>query len=258
MLGRSAGDHSIRVTAKMYADNAQTIALTLKGSEEMRTPDLIYEKYYSTHYIWDNKFLREKKQELLPVASLEKPMLIPVHYISYFDYMYFNQEQMPAQISEGIFVLSFNIKSKLNFWKFSTQNDVIYQSTNSTKYVHAPRLILFNSTDFHNTFHFFTGGKLYTKLGFDVYYNNGYKPDSYIPNTGMFYVQNSVSSGKYPKIDLHLTFKVKTVSFFLKYAHANAGYSGPRAFFTALSYASCGLLLWNQLALLRLEFCQKI
>ena len=78
-------------------------------------------------------------------------------------------------------------------------------------------------------------------MGCDFTYVSSYKPDAYMPATGVFYLQQTsnkstiVETGSYPQIDLHLTLKVKTVSFFFKYTHANAGYSGHRQF-TALHY----------------------
>jgi hypothetical protein len=41
-----------------------------------------------------------------------------------------------------------------------------------------------------------------------------------MPSTGAFYIQNTIKAeAAYPRIDFHLTFKVKTVSFYFKYRH---------------------------------------
>ncbi len=69
---------------------------------------------------------------------------------------------------------------------------ILYQHQfNNPEYIHVPELIFYNSTTFNHTLHFFTGGKLFFRLGFDVYYQTSYFPDAYNPAVGAFYLQKS-------------------------------------------------------------------
>jgi hypothetical protein len=240
-LGYGIGDQSIKSTIKMFADKKQSIALTMRGTWDLKTPSYFYDSYYSNHYIWFTKFNREKRQLLSVIASVKKPeVYLAFDYITLFDYIFLNKEAYPEQQTNSpIHLFSLSAFSRIDLWKFIFENRIVYQQS-STNLIHIPSLIFYNSTNFQHVIHFFTGGRLYTKLGFDIYYQTAFYPDAYNPSAGLFYVQNekdvkSRKIGNYPIVDVHLTFKIKNVSFFFKYFHANAGLNGPREF-TAFHY----------------------
>lgn len=79
-----------------------------------------------------------------------------------------------------MYILSFTLNNDINLWKFNIENSILYQK-NSSSYINTPEFILYNSTTFNHTIHFFTGGKLFFRLGFDLYYRTKYKPDAYNP-----------------------------------------------------------------------------
>jgi len=225
-LGYFSGDLSLRLTANMFIDKAKSIELTLKASQETRTPSFFYKNYFSNHFIWtNNNFDKENIQSFSATASTKRPYFkLSVNYISVFHYVYFNTDSIPKQDNSTMYIYSFRFDNNIDIWKFNFENSILYQ-TNSSSNIQAPNLIFYNSTTFQSTIHFFTGGKLYFRLGFDVYYETTYKPDAYNPNVGAFYLQNKEKGGNYPQVDLHLTIKIKTVSFFFKYAHANAAFT---------------------------------
>jgi hypothetical protein len=237
LLGYQSGDHSVSITAKMFADSARTIGLILKYTEEALTPSFYYNSYFSNHYIWFNSFSREKKQILSAVAAIKDPAIsASADYISLADYMYFDNNAMPAQVSSPIYIMAYTLKSRFEFWKFGTENDVTYQVPNTDNYIHVPHLIFYNSTDFKHIFHFFTGGKLFSKIGFDSYYHTSYNQDAYMPATGAFYLQNKIKEGNNFQVDFHITMKIKSVSFYFKYSHANSGFYNDVRQFTATHY----------------------
>ena len=236
LLGYEAGDHSIAITANLFADSAQTIGLTLKASEEAITPSFYYNNYFSNHFIWFNSFTRVQKQVLSAVASMKNPEIsASADYIALDNYVHFNSNAKPTQDINNIYIMAYSLKSRFEFWKFGTENDVIWQLA-KTDSIHVPPLIFYNSTDFQNVFHFFTGGKLYSKIGFDLYYHNSYYQDAYMPATGIFYLQSKIPSGNNLQVDFHITMKIKSVSFYIKYSHANAGYFNDIRQFTAEHY----------------------
>jgi hypothetical protein len=248
ILGYGAGDHAIKGIARMYANQSQTIGLTLNASEEMTTPSFIYNRYISNHYIWqlgknnNPNLTREKKQELSAVFSTKNPdVSLTADYVYYWNFVYFDSTLIPKQVStdKPFFIMTYDLKSKFELWKFSFQNDIIFQkNVNGENYIHAPSLIYYNSTEFQNVFHFFTGGILYTKLGVDMYYTSKYLPDGYSSALGTFFVQSDKSTwtGNSPQFDIHLTCKVKTVSFYFKYSNAAANYTPAQRMFSAMHY----------------------
>ncbi len=245
LLGYSRGDQSMSASANMFLDRNKTIYFLAKASEESRTPSLFYEYYFSNHFKWLhfkwlNSFVPENRKTISAKVSMLKPFInVSADYIECKNYIYFgNDSAVPVQAPNTMYILAFRFESKFDFWKFSTENSVIYQE-NSSSYIHTPKLIFYNSTTFHHIIHFFTGGKIFFRLGFDLYYQTTFKdyyPDAYNPATGAFYLQNNEKALNYPQIDFHLTMKIKTVSFFLKYSHANAGYYGDTQVFVSQHY----------------------
>jgi len=243
-LGQFLGDQSLRLTANTFLNKTKTIECILKASQELKTPGFFYNNYFSNHFIWMNDFGKENIQTFSATALTKKPYFsLSAKYISIKNYTYFGYDSLPAQFNSTMFIYAFRFDNSIDLWKFYIENSIIYQ-TNHSDYIHVPKLIFYNSTSFNHTIHFFTGGKLYFRLGFDVYYQTEYWPDAYNPAVGAFYLQNKEKSGNYPQVDFHLTVKIKTVSFFFKFAHANAnlsyapnnaGYSGYSSF-TAFHY----------------------
>lgn len=240
IIGYGLGDQSLKATAKLYANKKKSIGLVLTWLSELRTPSFLYNEYYSNHFKWDKSFEQEKLQYISGTASLLNPKIeLTGSYLHLSDFVYFSEKALP-EVGGNLDILSFKLDSRLQLWKIGIENYIIYQLPVPDKFANVPSLIYYNSTDFQHVFHFFTGGRLYTKLGVDVLYTSMFKPMAYMPATGIFYMYNPegntvIKTGNYPKIDLHLTIKVKAVSFFIKYSHFNAGYSGKRQFW-ALHY----------------------
>jgi hypothetical protein len=251
LLGYGIGDYSLKASTTLYADSAKTMFLTLKAISELKKPSFLLNNIYSNHFIWNkgDSLLRIKKQELSGLLSIEKiNTSISASYFLYSNMVYFTSDTLSKgkkimhilnlrQADENLHIISFTLKNKINLWKFSTENIVTYQEFNEN-YFHLPKIIYYNSTEFQHTFRFSTGGKLYSKLGVDFRYQTRYKPDTYVPSLGVFALTDENEkdiywTGDYPLIDIHLTFKVKNVSFFIKYAHLNAGYTGTHSFSAA-------------------------
>lgn len=235
LLGYNSGDQSLSLSANLFLDKAKSIGCVLKATQESRTPTFFYNRYLSNHYIWFKDLKREMKQTFSAVASTKNPSVsISANYASISKFIYFSSDSILDQAQNPMYILSFTLNNDINLWKFNIENSILYQK-NSSSYINTPEFILYNSTTFNHTIHFFTGGKLFFRLGFDLYYRTKYKPDAYNPAIGAFYLQNSKELSDYPQVDFHLTIKIKTVSFFFKYTHANAGFNGERQF-TALHY----------------------
>jgi hypothetical protein len=241
ILGYGLGDQSLRAIARLYADSAKTMSLEIIAGSDFRKPSFLLNSIYSNHYIWNkgDSLNRVKKQELSGLLSLNNlNTSVSASYYIYSDMVYFTSSGV-SQTHENLHIFNLTAKNKVYFWKFSTENVFTYQEFNE-KYFHLPKVIFYNSTEFQHTFKFSTGGRLYSKLGVDFKYQTKYKPDTYIPALGVFALSNESDNliywaGNYPVVDVHLSFKVKNVSFYIKYSHLNSFYS-VRAFNAAHYY----------------------
>lgn len=236
VLGYGLGDQLFKISTTFFADSAMAMSITGVAKSELRKPSFLTSSIFSNHYIWNkgDSLNRSKKQELTGILSIDRLNTnIIASYILYSDMVYFTNLGI-AQTHENLNIFDFTVRNKLKIGKFSTENIVTYQKFDKT-YFHLPELIFYNSTEFQHTFRFSTGGKLYAKLGVDFKYQTKYKPDTYLPSLGVFGLteesDNTVFlAGNHLVSDVHLTFKVKNVSFYIKYSHFNAKYAGISTF----------------------------
>jgi hypothetical protein len=236
LVGYNAGDQKLKLEATTYINRSKTLGLSVDASQENKTPSFLLDNYFSNHFVWQRTFKRENRENLSATFFIKNPSIkLKTDYTAVSNYVYFGADTLPLQANNTMHILSFRFDNNIDVWKINFENSIIYQKNSSKSYIHVPDLIIYNSTSFFHTFHFFTGGRLFFKLGFDLYYTSLYNPDAYNPSTGTFYLQNIMEEGNYPKVDLHLTIKVKTLSFYIKYSHLNAGLNGPREF-NALHY----------------------
>lgn len=243
LLGYGVGDQQINVTANLYANKAKTIALQLNAQSNLKTPSFMLMRNFSNHFNYNfyNNFKREKRQELSSTLRLGgKALELTGSYLLLNDFVYFDTLAIPRQ-AESMNLFTGEISSGLKFWKIYTINKAVWQEHDAQRYVHVPRWMLYHSMNLQHTFHFrSTGGRLFTQLGYDVTYTSSFKAANYMPATGVFFLQDGVEIGNYAKIDVHLSMKVKTVSFFVKLSHVNSAYTIRQ--FTALHYPMMPLL----------------
>ena len=64
---------------------------------------------------------------------------------------------------------------------------------------------------------------LITQLGFDLYMTTPYLGNSYMPATGVFYLQNDQEIGGYPFLDVFFSFRLKRVRMFASYNNVLSG-----------------------------------
>jgi hypothetical protein len=236
LLGYGIGDQELSVTANLYANKAKTWALQVNALSSLKTPSFMLVRNFSNHFNYNYYSLkREKRQELSGTLRFGgKALELTGTYLLLNDFIYFDVNAFPKQ-APSMNSLIGEISSELKLGKFFTVNKAVWQEYDGSKYVHVPRWMLYHSMNFQHTFHFHsTGGRLFTQLGYDITYTSAFKAAAFMPATGVFYLQNEKQIGNYAKIDVHLSMKVKTVSFFFKLSHVNSYYTTRQ--FTATHY----------------------
>lgn len=240
LIGRNTGDYDLKTNFNITM--FKNIGIVVKAQRNSSTPSILYERYRSNNFYWNNKFVRQSVNCIGSELNFDK-----IHLKTGFDIknvndlIYMNNQALPAQHKGSLSLSSVYIENELYLWKFRFKNHITYQKSDVKSVIDVPEFIFYNSTDIRHTFSFFTGGKLYTRLGYDLYYYTNFYSDMYMPATGLFYRQTNVKTGGQPKIDVYLDCKVKSVSFFLKYSHVNAGINVNRNFGT-VHYPLDGML----------------
>jgi hypothetical protein len=229
LIGERGGNYDVegRVSTKIgHSENAAITYVNCKAEKTILP--YFYNYYYSNHFIWQNQsesYIRNTGTFGIDVPKVKLYTSFSVSQVN--NYLYFNHSALPTRANSSIQVLTGTIWKKFKLWHFYSIQAFTWQKASNDTYIHLPEYIYYTSTYFDQEIHFFTGGKLQMQLGFDLTYHSAFYADAYMPSTGVFYIQNEKKSGDYPLADVFLKINVKSLSFFLKFAHANAGYSGP-------------------------------
>jgi hypothetical protein len=184
-----------------------------------RKPDYFYNRYIANFYEWNNSFdnTRTWNTEAI-VKSKEKNTGVRVNYTLLGNYVYFNDNSVPAQYNTPFGVSAIQVYGEFDFWKFKTLNEMSFQRSGNMDVLPLPGMAMFHSLSFNQTLF---AKALHFNLGYDLYYYSKYKAYAYEPILGVFHTQDRQQTGNYPFVDLYLNFKVKRTLFYFKYEHVN-------------------------------------
>ena len=97
---------------------------------------------------------------------------------------------------------------------FNSENKVLLQYTTANEVLRLPLAALYSSNYWKQSLF---KGALIADLGFDLYYTTRYRANSYMPATGIFYLQDDNELGGYPFLDVFLAFRVQQTRMFVSY-----------------------------------------
>lgn len=230
-LGRKAGDFNVNGGAsssfRLFKDSA---FVKVNAYLKHTSPSYFENNYYSNHFSWSNNFDKTLKTYLdaglgLHNKHLDVSFNVSVQNIT--NYIYSNNNAVPAQYNGNIQLLTADAIVNLKFGPLYFQNKIVYQQSSNSELLALPEISSYSNL--------FFGFKLFknvlnTQLGADVYYHTAYYAPNYMPATGLFYNQQSQLIGNYPVISAYANFHLKTATFFFKYSHMNALFMAPNYF----------------------------
>jgi hypothetical protein len=211
--------------------------LSVSAVNELRSPDYLYAHYASNHFIWTKNFKQTFQNHLSAKIDISsKKFEIQGDYYLFRNFIFFNDEALPAQYHSDLSILAVSASKQFNFWKITSYNKLVFQKCDNEKILGLPELTFNTSTYLSHLFNFkSTGGKLLTMVGFDMSYNTKYYADAYMPALSTFYRQYEKPLGNYPYFDVFLNVQLKRFRFFLKMEHVNSGWIN-KNYFTVLHY----------------------
>lgn len=178
---------------------------------------------------WHNDFNRLKRVTFT-IKYKMKDFEIGSNIYSTTNFVYFNQKHLPNQFGGSINGINIYTKFKIRFWKFSWDNNVVYQTNNNKEYLKLPSVLA--SSSLYCTFVMFRKA-LIAQVGIDAFYNTQYYADNYLASLNAYYLQkDDFMVGNYPYFDVFVNMTIKRATLFVKYSHINKGLMGYNYYYT--------------------------
>lgn len=219
VLGAQAGDFKLTGNLsgffRLWRDS---VTITAKGAMSNESPSFFQQQYSSNHFRWNNDFNRTYRTQIGGTLAIPtKRTHLDVTFENVSNHIYYDLEGMPRQADGSIQVLAANLRQDFRLGKFFLENNVVYQLSSRPEILPLPTLTLY-----HNLYYLDQWFKvLDVQFGVDLRYHTAYYAPSYMPATGLFFIQDDVKIGNYPVMNAYLNFHLKQVRFFIKYYHFN-------------------------------------
>lgn len=234
VLGDAAGEIDITgdVTTrfKMLGDS-----VSIKGYGYFKNLSVPYllQNYISNHYAWHNSFSKTKRVRI--GGELDIPFTwtnANVGYETLNDYIYWNEDGLPAQHTGAIHVLSARIRQGLHFKAFNWENSLTLQTSSNEQVLPLPKFAIYS-----NLYATFTIARvLHVQLGVDGNYYTKYYAPAYDPATMTFHSQHAQECGNFAIMNLYGNFKMKQARFFIAWTHFNQKITSGSAYFATPHY----------------------
>jgi len=213
-FGSKAGDYSFSGKLSTGIKDKATLAITVM--QQLYQPTLIQERLYvSENEIWNTPL--DKTLETNIGGELTIPFLklrAGAGYHVFDDFIYFDENAKPAQVSKVLNIVQAYGKHKLQLGKFHFDNELAFQVSPDTFYK-LPNIVSRHNWYYEN--YFFKAKSLLGQIGVEMRYNSNYRGNSYMPVSGQFYIQDDVELiSFYPITDVYINAKVRRFFMFIK------------------------------------------
>ena len=157
---------------------------------------------------------------------------VGVQFENISNYIYYDHLAKPAQYDGNIQVLAIDATINLKAWRFHLDNKFVYQLTSNSEILPLPTLALYSNLYFKQKFF-----KVLTfQVGVSCRYHTAYYGNTFMPATGIFYLQDKQLVGNYPEMNVYANFHLKRMRFYVQYYHWNKGLFGGNNYFSMPLY----------------------
>lgn len=228
VVGGSAGEVTlsgdITTNIPLFGD---TMSIQAAAKFTNLTPPLLYERYLSNHFAWNNDFSMTRRLRIGGGISYPKTgTAIDVGVENMQNYIYFNSLALPTQHRGNVSVFHAALNQDIRLGPVTWANRLIFQTSSNQTVVPLPKFAVYSNL--YVTFR--VARVLYVQAGIDCDYYTSYKSVAYQPATMVFYNQDEAQCGNYPFMNLYVNMKLKRTHFYLMFSHINQGLTGNNYF----------------------------
>lgn len=136
-----------------------------------------------------------------------------------------NQSKLPQQTNQAINILAATIEHRLDIKKWSLVSRILIQNSSGPDLIRLP-LIQYQESIFRE-------GRIAKKtpyrFGIDIIGCSSFRANAYMPQSGLFYLQDSKRNTGLMQANIYVSAKIKRARVFVMLEHLNAGFQGERA-----------------------------
>ncbi|MBO4488417.1 MAG: hypothetical protein J5741_02025 [Bacteroidales bacterium] len=210
---------SVKATFAISRKNSHYIGFTADFYRV--SPDYFYSYYIGNNSLWYNEWPKQNSLKLSAYWT-RKEYKLSFNYYMLHHYIFMNSHYVPEMSNSGINVIQLQAQAPVRIHNFAMDVNVALQ--HSTKsYIAVP--LFAGKLSAAYCFRIFKK-RLKIQLGGDLMFNTSYYADIYNPLLHQFCHQEEVKVGNYLYLDLHLSFRVKRISFFVRGGNLLAGLMG--------------------------------
>ncbi|MGB0870875.1 MAG: putative porin [Flavobacteriales bacterium] len=183
--------------------------LIITGLYADRAPELLYQKYQSNHFTWDNAFSRENHMRLEVSYQLLKHTKISGFYHKIKDFVYLNENINPIQDQNSNDIKGIELESIIRKGNWTFANQYLVQSTTGTA-LQKPTFIGRLKIAFQRKML----GEALVQPGVQINYASKYFAPKYMSSINQTYLQTETKIGGAPKIDVFVNMKVSNFTIY--------------------------------------------
>ena len=216
-MGYQIGDFNLHGQWKQRFNNQERDFGKLVFDFDMKrqSPTWFESSYSSNHFRWDNDF-HAATYLCLDLHYHYKFLQAGVRQTSINDLIYFNQEARPAQHDGFVSVREIYGSFAHNLWRFNIEGFACVNMVSDKTVMRLP--------SFLSRIRFSYSQPIFKKAAtlqpiVSVQYFTKYQADAYMPALRTFYLQDEVSIGNFPYIDVALAINVKQADIYIQYSN---------------------------------------
>lgn len=228
-IGQFTATGSLETKLKIFK---KEVFFTANGFIKNLNPGFYLNHYQSNHFWWNNSFNKERRVRMEgEIAIPEKKFSIKAGVENLQNYIYFNNQALPAQESNNIQILSGSLSKDFKMGILHLDNEIHGQFSSNQNVIPLPALTLY-----HNFYILTKLAKVLSfQIGADLRFNTEYYALGYQPATSQFYTQDKIKIGNYPLVSGYVNMHLKRARFFVMYYHASKGLA-PLTYFSTPHY----------------------
>lgn len=183
-------------------------------------PTLLQRSNFSNHFSWTNDFSDVQKGRLM-IRYKRNNISGSLGYESIRNFIYFNSEGVPLQVSERFSYYFVNLNTNLETRNFFIFPEFLFQKDLSNgQILRIPEFVVKSIVGFR--------WRLFKKAlilspGIDLLFASKFYGNYFLPQTGQFIRQDSQITGSYLAANFFVNFIIKDLKGYIKMDHINDG-----------------------------------